>query len=97
MIKLAIPKLCDLDFTVYFDYAPYGIIAHIDYHKWNKEVYQTSIPKIKELARKQTLPIYVEIYNPDDKKHLKYVNRCGFVPSGLITENTTELYVWRDE
>ena len=97
MIKLAIPKLCDLDFTVYFDYTPYGIIAHIDYHRWNKEVYKTSIPKIKELARKQTLPIHVEIYDKEDKKFLKFINRCGFVPSGLITENTTELYVWRDE
>lgn len=97
MIKLAIPKIWDLDFTVYFDYTDYGIIAHIDYHRWNKEVYKSSIPKIKELARKQTLPIYVEIYDKSDKKFLKFVDRCGFVPSGLITENNTELYVWRDE
>lgn len=97
MIKFVIPKLWDVNFTVYFDYASYGIIAHIDYHNWNKEVYKSSLPKIKSLAREQSLPIYVEVYNKDDKKFLKFINRCGFVPSGLITENNTELYVWRDE
>lgn len=97
MIKLAIPKLLTTDFTVYFDYTDYGIVAHIDYHKWNKEVYKTSIPLIKDLARKQDLPIYVEIYDKNDVKHLKYIKLVGFKPSEYVTEEGNDMYVWRDK
>lgn len=96
MIKLAIPILVDKDFTVYVDYASFGIIAHLDYHRWNKEVYKTSIPKIKEVAKKQKLPVYAEIYDVNDTKHIKFISRCGFVKSPLVTDEGHELYVWRE-
>jgi len=97
MFKLAIPVLLHKDYSIYFDYTSYGIVAHIDYHNWNKEVYKTSIPEIKKLARKQTKPIYVEIYDSNDKKHLKFIKLCGFEPSEFITEEGNEMYVWRDK
>lgn len=89
--------------TVLFDYVEaLGkeiIIAHCDVHKWTKETKPVILNQIKELANKQTLPIFV-VHDGKDKKHLKWITMCGFVFSGFSTNDYGEeeyMYIWSNK
>lgn len=75
------------------------IIAHIDVHKWNKTTKPIILKQIIELARKQTLPIFV-VWDGKDKKFLKWITMCGFVYSGYSTQDYGKMdymYIWSDK
>jgi hypothetical protein len=89
--------------TILFDYLDINeipsIIAHCDVHQWNKRSKPIIINQIKELAKKQTLPIFV-VHDGKDKKHLKWITMCGFVYSGFSThawEKEEYMYIWRNK
>jgi hypothetical protein len=89
--------------TIVFDYVKaLGkeiIIAHCDVHKWTKETKPVILKQIKELASKQTLPIFV-VHDGKDKKHLKWITMCGFVFSGFSTNDYGEeeyMYIWSNK
>lgn len=75
------------------------IIAHCDIHKWTKESRPIILKQIKELASKQTLPIFV-IWDGKDKKFLKWITLCGFVFSGFSTSDYGQeeyMYIWSNK
>lgn len=89
--------------TINFDYVEaLGkeiIIAHCDIHKWTKESRPIILKQIKELASKQTLPIFV-VHDGKDKKHLKFITLCGFVFSGFSTSDYGQeeyMYIWSNK
>jgi len=94
-VKLAIPVHLDVLWSIYFDYTDQGIFCHIDFHKWNKEARKKVVPAIYELASKQALPVYVEIYDREDEKYIKFVKLVGFTKAQYITEEGNDVYIWR--
>jgi hypothetical protein len=94
-VKLAIPVHLDKDWSIYFDYTDQGIFCHIDFHRWSKEVLKKVMPVIDKLAGRQTLPVYVEVYDREDIKYKKFITRVGFVRSQYITEEGNDVYIWR--
>lgn len=89
--------------TINFDYVEaLGkeiIIAHCDIHKWTKESRPIILKQIKELASKQTLPIFV-VWDGKDKKFLKWITLCGFVDSGFSTTDYGQeeyMYIWSNK
>jgi len=86
--------------TINFDYIEVNdkpaIIAHIDVHKWSKTTKPIILDIIDDLAKKQTLPIFV-VHDGKDKKHLKWITMCNFVFTGHSTYSYGEeeyMYIW---
>lgn len=92
-------EFCTINFDFVEALGKEVIIAHCDVHKWTKESRPIILKQIKELASKQSLPIFV-VWDGKDKKFLKFITLCGFVYSGFSTSDYGQeeyMYIWSNK